>query len=86
MDLELDKQIKSEMLESAKSEGAPLRTFRKVALGAAILGTATHRPTFPMYLPPRRGTLVGVRTSAKIGRNELCPCNSGKKYKRCCGK
>ena len=21
----------------------------------------------------------------KIGRNELCPCGSGKKYKRCCG-
>ena len=21
-----------------------------------------------------------------IGRNELCPCGSGKKYKRCCGK
>jgi uncharacterized protein len=23
--------------------------------------------------------------SKKIGRNELCPCGSGKKYKRCCG-
>ncbi len=23
--------------------------------------------------------------SGKIGRNELCPCGSGKKYKRCCG-
>ena len=22
----------------------------------------------------------------KIGRNEPCPCGSGKKYKRCCGK
>ena len=21
----------------------------------------------------------------KIGRNEICPCGSGKKYKRCCG-
>jgi uncharacterized protein len=25
------------------------------------------------------------RTEAKIGRNEPCPCGSGKKYKRCCG-
>jgi preprotein translocase subunit SecA len=24
--------------------------------------------------------------AAKIGRNELCPCGSGKKYKFCCGK
>ena len=23
--------------------------------------------------------------SGKIGRNEPCPCNSGKKYKHCCG-
>jgi len=26
-----------------------------------------------------------VRSERKIGRNELCPCGSGKKYKRCCG-
>ncbi len=23
--------------------------------------------------------------SMKIGRNEPCPCGSGKKYKKCCG-
>ena len=27
-----------------------------------------------------------VRTEKKIGRNEPCPCGSGKKYKKCCGK
>jgi preprotein translocase subunit SecA len=26
------------------------------------------------------------RDGDKIGRNALCPCGSGKKYKRCCGK
>ncbi len=26
-----------------------------------------------------------VRKSAKIGRNDPCPCGSGKKYKKCCG-
>ena len=25
------------------------------------------------------------RTGPKVGRNEPCPCGSGKKYKRCCG-
>jgi preprotein translocase subunit SecA len=25
-----------------------------------------------------------VRSSKKIGRNDPCPCGSGKKYKRCC--
>ncbi len=27
-----------------------------------------------------------VRTGPKIGRNDPCPCNSGKKYKKCCGR
>lgn len=27
-----------------------------------------------------------VRQGRKIGRNEPCPCGSGKKYKNCCGK
>jgi preprotein translocase subunit SecA len=26
------------------------------------------------------------RESRKVGRNEPCPCGSGKKYKKCCGK
>jgi SEC-C motif-containing protein len=35
------------------------------------------------------GELVGekpvVREEPKIGRNDPCPCGSGKKYKKCCG-
>ena len=27
-----------------------------------------------------------VRKGKKIGRNDPCPCGSGKKYKKCCGK
>ncbi len=30
--------------------------------------------------------LQPVRTEKKIGRNDPCPCGSGKKYKNCCGK
>ena len=26
-----------------------------------------------------------VRGAAKVGRNDPCPCGSGKKYKKCCG-
>ena len=26
------------------------------------------------------------KTEKKVGRNDLCPCGSGKKYKNCCGK
>lgn len=31
--------------------------------------------------PPKTRTV-----EKKLGRNEPCPCGSGKKYKRCCGK
>jgi preprotein translocase subunit SecA len=27
-----------------------------------------------------------VRNEAKVGRNDSCPCGSGKKYKNCCGR
>ncbi|WP_461207745.1 DnaJ domain-containing protein [Clostridium sp. DL1XJH146] len=27
-----------------------------------------------------------IREEKKVGRNEPCPCGSGKKYKKCCGK
>jgi preprotein translocase subunit SecA len=26
------------------------------------------------------------RQGSKVGRNDPCPCGSGKKYKRCCGR
>ena len=34
---------------------------------------------------PNAGTTVR-NTEKKIGRNDPCPCGSGKKYKNCCGK
>ncbi len=27
-----------------------------------------------------------VKSERTVGRNDPCPCNSGKKYKKCCGK
>ena len=46
---------------------------------------------FPTWLTPPRATsqngVAGGRVvmkTAKIGRNDPCPCGSGKKYKQCC--
>ncbi|SDN68068.1 YecA family protein [Bacillus sp. OK048] len=30
--------------------------------------------------------IAPVRNETKVGRNDPCPCGSGKKYKKCCGK
>ena len=32
-----------------------------------------------------RAAYGGPRVAVKIGRNDPCPCGSGRKYKRCCG-
>ena len=26
-----------------------------------------------------------VKKGTQVGRNDMCPCGSGKKYKKCCG-
>ncbi len=40
------------------------------------------RRDYPQARPPSAPPL---RTGPKIGRNDPCPCQSGKKYKMCCG-
>ena len=37
-----------------------------------------------MYKEQKESTTI--RREKKIGRNDPCPCGSGKKYKKCCGK
>lgn len=33
----------------------------------------------------KKEKIIQTRFGRKIGRNELCPCGSGKKFKKCCG-
>jgi hypothetical protein len=46
--------------------------------------TAAEHPLTPEPLLPTANAPVTNPSRAKIGRNEPCPCGSGKKYKRCC--
>ena len=38
------------------------------------------------HAPGNQPTITPVRKDKKVGRNDPCPCGSGKKYKKCCGK
>lgn len=38
-----------------------------------------------LYVSGKLGSNTPPRQVEKIGRNEPCPCGSGKKYKKCCG-
>ena len=48
---------------------------------------ARARATASPMASRRQGDSVQVvRTTPKVGRNDPCPCGSGKKYKQCCGR
>jgi len=36
-----------------------------------------------LYIQQKRSHTI-VRNETKVGRNDACPCGSGKKYKKCC--
>jgi SEC-C motif-containing protein len=39
-----------------------------------------------LYVSGKVKAMTVVREGKKTGRNEPCPCGSGKKYKHCCGR
>ena len=44
------------------------------------------RKAFLAELDAVAADLEALKKKEKVGRNEPCPCGSGKKYKKCCGK
>ncbi|MBW1647911.1 MAG: preprotein translocase subunit SecA [Deltaproteobacteria bacterium] len=77
-----------DMIERISEE--TLRILFRVELAEPEQTVAIHRPK-PQQMhfsgggqaPQRR---PAQRTAAKVGRNDPCPCGSGKKYKKCCGR
>ncbi len=67
-------------------------------LGAGDFAVTNHqgKTTFSFCCPSQRDIdfVAEIKASRKIlparsdkiGRNSPCPCGSGKKYKKCCGK
>ena len=48
-------------------------------IGFTVAGTAENGEEAPKQQTIKRST-------PKVGRNDPCPCGSGLKYKKCCGK
>ena len=60
------------LLQRARTFSAPSKTAESSAEGRAAFDNVKQK------------TLNAA--GEKVGRNDLCPCGSGKKYKKCCGK
>ncbi|MEN6566703.1 MAG: SEC-C metal-binding domain-containing protein [Veillonellales bacterium] len=43
-------------------------------------------PSAPFAVQRQPGEVFDFATRRKVGRNDPCPCGSGKKYKKCCGR
>jgi preprotein translocase subunit SecA len=78
-----------EMLLRAEEEAlqfllSPRLTVRPAPTSEAVAVGASRPPaTAPR---PRKRAPEKAETKTKVGRNDPCPCGSGKKYKHCCGK
>ncbi len=78
-----------DMIERISEE--TLRILFRVQLAEPEKAVEIHRPK-PQEMhfsgsdgqAPQRKPVR--RTAAKVGRNDPCPCGSGKKYKKCCGR
>jgi len=61
-----------ELAEEMAGAGAPASEGMPIDVGPAVAGGALVQPF--------------VRSTHKVGRNDPCPCGSGKKFKQCHGK
>ena len=71
MMMNLRKQDEVKREETAKITGAALQALNSLDNGEKMK-VEEHKPV--------------VNDGPKVGRNDPCPCGSGKKYKNCCGK
>jgi len=74
------------LMNARKREGAPQRTA-----SVKITAEGKEEATLNLNANHAPNTSAGPKTpyvkkDAEVGRNEPCPCGSGKKYKNCCGK
>ena len=80
--------FKSDMIEEIKND-----TVRLLYNARIYTGEAQEREHEKQYKDvttsgPSDATTSKkepVKVGSKVGRNDPCPCGSGKKYKKCCG-
>jgi len=88
MNVRVDEQVAEQLFkisiseESLERPAPPRPAPARPAPAAMAPGSAIERrpgaaPAPAAGVPPRK--------AGKVGRNDPCPCGSGKKYKKCCG-
>ena len=84
MNLDIRTDVVKFLMNARKREGNMQRTTSVKITGEGFENTVKDLNG----QAPRKtgGNVTVVNTTPKVGRNDPCPCGSGKKYKNCCGK
>jgi uncharacterized protein len=69
-----------------KMRTPPIRDREELIRMMAVAANNIYQYFRPELYPREENFMPDtIPTGPKVGRNEPCPCGSGKKYKRCCG-
>ena len=79
--LQIKRQDEAELIEQKRREEAERQQLAFQHAQASAL-PATEQESGQQAEAPQQPM---VRDAPKVGRNDPCPCGSGKKYKQCCG-
>lgn len=77
-----------DMIERVKEETVRLLFHIQIQREEEVQELRKEQEDQPMFFGPGDGASrpQAVRKDKKVGRNDPCPCGSGKKFKKCCGK
>lgn len=81
------KLIRELRRSSVRGKAAAARLRERLENGMDVMGE--EEVFMPLLWDARKSESPQqpyIRETRKIGRNEPCPCGSGRKYKHCCGK
>jgi uncharacterized protein len=70
----------------AESVTAEMREKLIVGIAAGVTGIYRHFQTQRLIEKEQLGGTTVRRMTPKVGRNDPCPCGSGRKFKQCCGR
>ena len=75
-------------MNAQHSEAQSISQVQQRNAQTAMSGESARRQTQNSVMQSRTqsSTVTVRRSSPKVGRNDPCPCGSGKKYKQCCGR
>ena len=83
-------EVVNELLETNYMFDELMQKYKSEYLNSTLYSSATvlycsnaFSEVFDIISTPKQETTAPV---GKVGRNEPCPCGSGKKYKNCCGR